>query len=58
MVICMGGGRVPPSHTTLVVSLLDWGSAWKAQSVAGGISSWVSIPHCAPVSIDILDLAP
>lgn len=53
-----GWGKGAASHTTLVVSLLGRGSAWKAQSVAGGISSWVSIPHCALVSIDILDLVP
>lgn len=53
-----GWGKGAASHTALVVLLLGWGSAWEAQSVAGGISSWVSIPHCAPVSIDILNLVP
>lgn len=53
-----GWGKGAASHTTLVVALLDWGKAWKAQTVAGGISSWVSSSHSAPVSIDILDLVP
>lgn len=33
-----GWGKGAASHTTLVVSLLDWGKAWKAQTVAEGIS--------------------
>lgn len=53
-----GWGKGAASHTTLVVSLLDRGKAWNAQTVAGGISSWVSSSHGALVSIDILDLVP
>lgn len=53
-----GWGKGAASHTILVVSLLDPGKAWSAQSQSGGISSRVSISHRLPVSIDILDLVP
>lgn len=50
-----GWGKGAASHTTLVVSLLDWGSAGKAESVA---RECPCILFCARVSIDILDLVP